>query len=263
MKLTVLGCWAPYPKAGGACPGYLVQVGQTNILLECGNGVLSNLQRHLDFRSLDAVIISHLHPDHFADLFCLRHAIEGARRTDSSIKALPLYLPDQPGEEFTKLAGYTKAFKIRVIEQLPRIGSAHIPPDVPVYQTRVGSAGIVLTRTDHSLPTYAVRIEGQGNLFYSADTKWTEYLPEMARGADVAVCEASVTEADLEYTSVGHLTARQAGELAAQAQVPQLVITHFWPEYDLNTIKTEAESGFGKPVIVAKEGLAVTSGHVR
>ena len=91
MKLTVLGCWAPYPKAGGACPGYLVQVGETNILLDCGNGVLSNLQRHLDFRSLNAVIISHLHPDHFADLFCLRHAIEGARRTDSNIKALPLY----------------------------------------------------------------------------------------------------------------------------------------------------------------------------
>lgn len=260
MKLTVLGCWAPYPIAGGACPGYLVQVGETNILLDCGNGVLSNLQRYLDFRSLDAVIISHLHPDHFMDLFCLRHAIEGARRTDGSLKALPLYLPEQPGEEFARLTGFTKAFDIRVIERLPRAGVGHMPTGVMIYQTRVGSADVILTRTDHSLPTYAVKIMGQGSLFYSADTKWTEYLPEMARGADLAVCEASVTEADRGYTSVGHLTARQAGELAARAQVRELVITHFWPEYNLNTIKTEAESGFGNSVIVAKEGLVVEVG---
>jgi len=120
MKLTVLGCWAPYPRAGGACSGYLVQVGETNILLECGNGVLSNLQKYLDFRSLDGVIISHLHPDHVMDLFCLRHAVEGARRTDSRLSTIPLYLPAHPNEESAKLAGFSKAFEAKEIEQLPQ-----------------------------------------------------------------------------------------------------------------------------------------------
>lgn len=257
MKLTVLGCWAPYPKAGGACSGYLVQVGETNILVECGNGVMSNLQRYLDFRSLHGVIISHLHPDHFLDLFCLRHAVEGARRTNSSLNTIPLYVPEQPSEEFARLVSFTKAFEIKPIEKLPQTVFPYVPTGVTSYQIRIGSAEITLIRSDHPLPTYAVRIEGEGSLFYSADTKWTDYLSEFARGTDVAVCEASVTEADREYTSAGHLTARQAGQLAAQAQVPKLVITHFWPEYNLNTIQAEAESGFGRQVIMAEEGLVV------
>lgn len=262
MKITVLGCWAPYPKAGGACSGYLVQVGQTNLLVDCGNGVISNLLKYLDFRALHGVFISHLHPDHFLDLYCLRHAVEGARRTDSSLNTLPLYVPEQPGEDFGKLAGFTKAFTVMTIEKLTPAGFPNLPAGATGYQTRIGGANIFLVRTDHALPTYAMRIEGDGCLFYSADTKWADYLPEFARGADVAVCEASVIEADREYTSVGHLTARQAGELAARAQNSQLMITHFWPEYDLNTIKAEAEAGFGGPVIVAREGLVVTSSHV-
>lgn len=234
-------------------------------MLECGNGAFANLQKYLDFRSLDAVIISHLHPDHFLDLFCLRHAVEGARRTDSNIGPLPLFLPEQPAEEFVRLARLTKAFEIKVIEKLPQVKPAGALTGLPVYQTRVGGADIVLIRTDHPLPAYAVKIRGEGSLFFSADTKWTPYLPDFARGADVALCEASVAEADREYASAGHLTARQAGQLAAQAQIPELVITHFWPEYNLDTIKAEAESGFGKPVIMAREGsmIPVTAARVR
>ena len=88
MELVVLGCWAPYPRAGGACSGYLIRAGGLNILLEAGNGSLSRLMTFIDFRYLDAVIVTHLHPDHYLDLFPLRHAVEGARRDGS--RSVPL-----------------------------------------------------------------------------------------------------------------------------------------------------------------------------
>ncbi len=259
MKLTVLGCWAPYPRAGGACSGYLLQSGNKNILIDCGNGVLSNLQKHLDFRQLDAVVISHFHPDHYLDLFCLRHAVSGARRLDPKVRLLPVFMPETPAGPFQKLGGYTEAFIVRPIEKL----TASARENTSVYTAVVGSddgAGgvrVSFVRTDHPLPAYAAIFEGEGRLFYSADTRWCDYLPGFAAEADMVLCEASVTEADREYTSAGHLTARQAGELARAAHAGQLMITHFWPGYNLGTIEKEAEAGFGRPVITAREGLEV------
>ena len=72
MKMTILGCYGPYPAAGGACSGYLVQEAGCTILLDCGNGVLSRMQEHIDFLQLDAALISHLHADHLSDLMILR-----------------------------------------------------------------------------------------------------------------------------------------------------------------------------------------------
>ncbi len=118
MKLTVLGCWAPYPRAGGACPGYLLQAGGSNILLDCGNGVFSNLRKYLDFRLLEAVIVSHFHPDHYLDLYCLRHAVEGARRISPDLPPLRLYLPEAPAEPFQQLSRYPEAFNVQAVEKL-------------------------------------------------------------------------------------------------------------------------------------------------
>lgn len=259
MKLTVLGCWAPYPRAGGACSGYLLQSGGCNMLIECGNGVLSNLQKHIDFRHLDAVIISHLHPDHYLDLYCLRHAVAGARRTDPPLKPLQLYMPSAPQEPFTILSRYTEAFDIVSIESLNRSQKNDRWVHEAVLNGNKAGPPVkaFFVKTDHPLPAYAVLIEGPKKFFYSADTKWCDYLPEFAAGADVALCEASVIEEDRKYTSVGHLTARQAGELAKQAGAGRLVITHFWPEYNLEILESEAGTGFGGPVTVAREGLLV------
>ena len=253
MKLTVLGCWAPYPRAGGACSGYLVQTGSQNILIECGNGVMSNLQKYIDFRSLDAVVVSHLHPDHYMDLFCLRHAVSGARRVEPGLGLLPLYLPGEPEKAFGEISRFTDAFDIRPVEALPQVRHNSLE----VFQAVIGEVSISFIQADHPLKTFAMVISGEGRLFYSADTKWFVHLPAAAAGVDLALCEASVIEQDREYTSVGHLTAKQAGELAREAGVGQLVITHFWPEYSLDTIIKEAENGFGGAVTAAGEGLQI------
>ena len=80
MKLTVLGNNGPYPAAGSACSGYLLQSGAANILIDCGNGVLSNIQKIISLDELDAVILTHLHSDHISDMYVLKYAIQLRRK---------------------------------------------------------------------------------------------------------------------------------------------------------------------------------------
>ena len=96
MKLTILGNNGPYPAPGGACSGYLLSSdsGNTNVLLDCGTGVLSNLSRHLPWESLSAVILSHLHYDHMSDLLPMQYALQFHPRS----APLPVIAPETPSE---------------------------------------------------------------------------------------------------------------------------------------------------------------------
>jgi ribonuclease BN (tRNA processing enzyme) len=250
MQLTVLGCWAPYPAPGGACSGYLIQHSETSILLEAGNGSFGKLQKHLDFRRLAAVIITHLHPDHYMDLFCLRHAIVGAIRDGMRTGPLALFVPNRPVVDYERLAEYTDAFIINPIENLPLVQTNNID----VRQARVGMMQLHFAVNYHPLPAYAVSIDsGEGRLVFSGDTARTRQLEQLATGADLFLCEASGLDQDIEFVKSGHLTARQAGELARDAGIKRLVITHFYPEYDINKLGAEASAGFGKVALLAKE----------
>lgn len=166
---------------------------------------------------------------------------------------LPLYLPGEPEKAFGEISRFTDAFDIRSVESLPQVRHNSLE----VFQAVIGEVSISFTQTDHPLKTFAMVISDEGRLFYSADTKWSAHLLAAAAGVDLALCEASVIEQDREYTSAGHLTAKQAGELAREAGAGQLVITHFWPEYSLDTIIKEAENGFGGAVTAAGEGLQI------
>lgn len=251
MEITVLGCWAPYPRAGGACSGYLVRGSGLNILLEAGNGSLSRLMGELDFRRLDAVIVSHLHPDHYLDLYPLRHAIEGAGRDGSRTKPLKLFIPSMPAQKFEILEGFKKAFETIPIERLPL---EKAPFGTPLRRLDLGGLAVRFAPARHSLPGYALSITGAGKLVFSGDTAWTEELVELASGADLFLSEASGQDQDAEYLQDTHLTARQAGEAARQAGANRLMLTHFWPEYEPGLLSEEAGQSFGGPVLAAREG---------
>lgn len=251
MQLTVLGCWAPYPAADGACSGYLIQHGETSIMLEAGNGSFGKLCKHIDFRRLAAVIVTHLHPDHYMDLFCLRHAILGALREGKRTGPLALFVPNRPEREYNRLADFTDAFIINPIEELPQVD---LTIDTKVRRSHVGLLDLAFMPNCHPLPAYAVSIDsGQGRLVFSGDTAKTEGLIELARGADLFLCEASGLDKDIEFVRNAHLTARQAGELAKAADARRLVITHFYPEYDIYELGAQASAGYGKMAILAKE----------
>lgn len=251
MQLTVLGCWAPYPIAGGACSGYLIEHGETSLMLEAGNGSFSKLQKHIDYTRLAAVIVTHLHPDHYLDLFCLRHAIAGAIRTGNRTGPLALFVPSEPIDLYQQLCKYTEAFIVNPIEKLPLL---EINNGVQVYQSRVGMLQLQFVPNQHPLPAYGVSIDsGQGRLVFSGDTARTKELVALTKQADLFLCEASGLDQDLEFVRGCHLTARQAGEMAKEAKARQLVITHFYPPYDLNELGKQATEGFGKMALLAKE----------
>ncbi|WP_273484083.1 MBL fold metallo-hydrolase [Desulforamulus ruminis] len=246
IKLTVLGCWAPYPRVSGACSGYLLQEEGRNLLIEAGNGILARLLQHIDLEELDAVILSHLHPDHIMDIYSLRHAIEAANREGRMKRRIPLYLPTGPAEDFDRIKGFNKAFVVQIIENLPEPRAV----EVAGFKT-------VFVPGKHNLPVFSMSIEGKKKLVYSGDTAYNPELIHLARGADLFLCEASGQDKDADYLKENHLTARQAGQLAQRAGVKTLMITHFYPEYSLSELQQQAEAGFGQAVEVAREGATI------
>lgn len=253
MELTVLGCWAPYPRPGGACSGYLVREGGAAVMLEAGNGSMSRLGLHFDFRQLSAVVVSHLHPDHYMDLYCLRHAIENAIREGTRARPLTLFLPEEPEGTYQELASYTKAFDTVAVEGLP---CKEIAPGLQVRQAKVGEITLDFVGTVHSRPGYGVAMTGAGGrLVFSGDTAGNRDLEQLARGADLFLCESSGLDSDVEYLRGVHMTARQAGELALKAGVMRLLLTHFWPLYRREDFCRQAGEGFGGAVEAAREDM--------
>lgn len=241
MQLTVLGCWAPYQAPDQACSSYLLEASGKRILIDLGNGAFGKLQKLCDFSSLDGVFISHLHPDHCADLSCLRHAVLGAKRQGKDF-SLPLYTPCEPDDKFQVLANYEDAFELHLVET--------------EFRCKVDIAGIncEIFRTEHTIPTYSLGVFDQGKKFvYTSDTGWTESLVEFSENADILLCEASLLEQESHLTNNSHLTARQAGSLAQKAGVKKLVLTHFWPGYQVDRLLAEGTQEFEGDVELAEE----------
>jgi len=244
VELTVLGYWAPYPRAGEACAGYLLRTASSRVLLDCGHSVFSILQKYQDFRELDAVIISHFHPDHYVDLYALRHAIRGAIFQGRRLTPLRLLIPAQPEAVF-RYWNDTEEFAVEAISDATQVGDIHFRffPSV------------------HSMPGFYIQAEDPlgRRLVYSADTDYVEGKLSIAERANLFLVEASILEKDRAYARKAlHLTAREAGQWAAQCQVDKLVLTHFWPEYDLRDIAGEAQAEFNGNMELAREGLTVT-----
>ena len=239
MQITVLGCWSPYPRAGGTCPGYLIELQGYQLLLECGNGSFSRLQGVTDFRTLDGVIISHFHEDHAADLFCLKHALAGSISNGSRAYPLDIWAPEEPARALESLNSQPS----NVLKVHP-LGQGIIRDQFEVQ----------VMRAEHPMLTYALRLTEKATgqvLAYTADTGWKEELIELAKGADVLLCEASYQEDDTVRRAFGgHLTAGEAGSLGREARVKKLVLTHFFPEYDLEVSRREAEQTFGSRVVL-------------
>ena len=93
MRLTVLGKSPSWQDAGGACSGYLLQDGETTVLLDCGNGIFGKLRQFVDYVDVDAVVLSHLHADHFLDVVPYAYALTYAPRQQ------PVPVPPWPGTD--------------------------------------------------------------------------------------------------------------------------------------------------------------------
>jgi ribonuclease BN (tRNA processing enzyme) len=244
MEVIVAGSSAAVPAPGDACSGYLVRAGGRCLLLDCGSGALGRVLAEVSPAQLDAIVISHFHPDHYLDLVPLRYAL----RYGGSAARPPLYVP--PGGA-TFLAALGHALRGR--DEFFSASFALAEYD-PCTGLDLGAVRIRFQRTRHDVPTYAMRVEGERVLVYTADTAEDPALAAFAAGADLLLCEATVP-ADPGAVHPGlHLTAPQAGTLGRAAGAKRLVLTHFWPGFDRAQIAAEAAETFGASPELAAPG---------
>ena len=232
LTVTVLGCSGSFPGRGGACSGYLVDDGTTRVWLDAGSGTLANLQHHLDLEQLDAVVLSHEHPDHWSDLEGFNIVLQHFLHRDD----FPVYAP----------AGLKK----QTYDGMPPVSWTDVTDGDRVT---IGTLEATFSRTDHGPETLAVRLEAGGkSLGYSADTGPEWSLEALGPGRHLALCEACVPVE--EEGKLTHLSARQAGAQARAAGAARLVLTHLWPTLDPDRSRGEGAAAFGADVEVASVG---------
>lgn len=241
MRLTVLGSAASHAGEGQACSGHLVTSDGTAVLLDCGNGVIANLYRVIDPYALDAVFLTHAHPDHFADVY--------------SLQAMLRYAPDGPRPPL-RLAAAESLFSLMQAILSPRGAEEFreafaFVPLVPGRPVAAGGLTVTPFEVDHTDPTYALSVtDGASTLCYTADSAPGARLIAAAAGADLLLSEATLPQ---RYAGASpHLTARQAGELASGSGARELVLTHVWPTNDRDVMLAEASSAFSGLVTVAR-----------
>ena len=259
MRLTVLGKSPSWQDADGACSGYLLRDGDTTVLLDCGNGIFGKLRKFVDYVDVDAVVISHLHADHFIDLVPYSYALIHAPRQQ------PVPVPPWPGTDsparprLVAPPGAAKTFR-QVVGAWGNDELIEQAFDLEEYAVdsviEVGTLRFSFALMPHFIDAYAVSVtssNGGGRLAFGSDSRPAQELVDFARGADLFLVEATLPRP--ERTGVrGHLTAEEAGDHGRQAGAGRVVLTHISDELDQADAGRRAAEAFGGPVEVAREG---------
>ena len=241
LTLTILGCDGSYAGPGGACSGYLLSSGDTHVWLDCGPGTLANLQQHVDLRDLTAIVVSHSHPDHWAELPVAHNAL--GYYFDR--RAVPLYGTADTRERVRVAKGgpIDEIFDWRTITD-----GSEFAVDGLRFRCAV---------TDHPVETLAMRVEADGRVFaYTADTGSAWSLRTLGTEIDLVLAEATFPED--QAGEFAHLTASEAGAAANEAGAKRLVLTHLLPGSDRARAHQEAARAFDGPIDVAATHAKIT-----
>lgn len=254
MKVTVLGKSPGWQDVDGACSGYLVEEGDTSVLVDCGSGVFAKLRRVHDYLDLDAVVITHMHPDHYFDLVPYACALtygprgHGGRRAADDPPAPGLLVPPD---------GAALLHTMTVAGGQPQLlDAAFAICEYDVDQTaRVGVLDLRFQPVPHYVPANAVelRCASGARVTFGADHGPTQALDGFAAQTDLLFLEATLPIAD-GHEPRGHLTAGEAGEHAARCRARRLVLTHISDELDGDRALADARRAFDGPVELAQEG---------
>ena len=216
MELTILGVRSPYPQAGRATVGYLLEQAGTGLLLDAGFGIYRRLAEEGLFDRLDGILLSHLHCDHCADLAAI---ILGATVGRGRDERIPVFLPPGEGERLNDwLTACAFTFVLDFLD----------PIELPFGATTpFGELKLTLAQGQHSLPAaITTAVGGDRRLVYTGDTGDCPALRDALNGADLALAEVSILTPS-EAEAKGHLPAAGLGEIARSAEVRRLVLTHF------------------------------------
>lgn len=255
MKLTVLGSAAAGGNAGSGCSGYLVQLGATKVLIDCGAGTIQEMKRVFDVRDLDAIVISHMHLDHILDLVTLRAAYRYAPEPFDG--RIPLWLPPGGTEILDSLAApldldhHSPLF----FDQVYSTAEYN-----PFDSLLLGEISIDFAPAQHAMPAWAMRIARVGSdsaIGFSSDTGPVTHLAAFLQDVDVLICEATLLYSNVSPMDRGHLTAQEAGRLAQTCHARRLILTHTWDELGADRLLQEASAAFNGHVEIAWPGMEI------
>jgi ribonuclease BN (tRNA processing enzyme) len=249
-RLTVLGSCGAWPEAGRAASGFLLEHDGFRLVLDLGYATLPRLLAHCPDGDVDAIVVTHEHPDHCVDL----HGLYRVRYFAPERRPrLPLYCTTGVMTRLGPLepdGDLTDAFEVHDLPGTYEIGpfrleSALLPHYVPNAGVRLTSAALTVAYTGDTGPDPALAVLGAETDLYIVDAT--------GQSDGVAVLrDASETRF--------HLRADEAGEWARRAGARRLMLTHFWPGLDRDRSRSEAEATFGGPVLIADEELVVPLG---
>ncbi len=219
------------------------------MVADLGTGAFSNLLRFRGPDAIDAIVISHLHADHFIDIIPLRYALRYGERTHA--ERIALYLP--PGGEQVLRA---------IVTPFNNEGGSFLDDvyDVltydPLATLQIGDVSIRFAPTTHYVPCFAMRVELDGiACTYSADTAPDDGIAELAAGTRVLLCESTLSREEEALQPRGHLSAREAGALAARARAGALLLSHYPASSSPEAMRGDAATEYGGRIIVVDDAV--------
>ena len=249
MKLTPIGTGAAYTGAGEACSGFVIQERKTNLLVDCGNGVLGSLQKYLDLSDITDIYISHFHADHFFDLIPFRYYLYYGLHA-SADKRVQLYIPPGGKEVLDNVVSYF-AETTDFFEDTFKITEYQ-----PGEEITLTDFSILPVTVKHYIPSFGFSIRGEYRVAYSSDSGECEGLNKLAEGADIFVCNTGDSLNNGRTDNWGHLKPEKAGEIAEKAGARMLVLTHLLPGSDRQWCLESAAARFKGRVELASSGAS-------
>lgn len=257
-RLVVLGSCGGWPEPGRASSGFLLEHGGQRIVLDLGFATLPRLFEAVGSATgegIDAVVITHAHPDHMVDLNALfRARWLGSRDT----QPLPVYAPEGTMQQVAAIEQFgDPAAGRKIVEQ------AFTPMPLPSSPYQIGPMVMRSWLLPHGILNVGVRFTAPGfTVAYPGDTTAHPDLVDLAQDADLFI--AGATDREQQGTArpvpVGSrplLTSRQAGEAAAAAGARRLLLTHFWPGNDRELSRKAAAEVFDGEILIAEEGMEI------
>jgi ribonuclease BN (tRNA processing enzyme) len=236
MRLTVLGAGPAYtdrPGASGAC--YLVSEGSTHVLLDLGQGSFPRIFAHVQPTDLAAVVVSHLHPDHFIDLVPLRHYLRWEFEPPRRVRVLgPSALADRL-DALHAHPGFTAgALDAGTLGEGPHL---------------IGSLEVTARLVTHTDESYAIRVAGATGpgLVYSGDCGRADDIAPLVRPGDVLLAEVSFGPGPVPR-GVEHLDGPAVGALATASGASRALLTHLQMGYDAEATVAAARTRHEGPI---------------
>ncbi len=246
MKFIVLGSGTCVPSLTRNAPGYYLEAEEVQILVDCGSGSRLQLERAgKSYKDIDAVFITHTHPDHFADLMPLIQALiatpDYTRKKDLSVIGPSEFL-QYYDKAIASVLGTPADFSIKLIEVKHRLD--------------FGPFHVITAKTNHSADSIAYRFEhGGSSLVFTGDADYDQDIITLAQNAEMLIADCSFPNTK---KVAGHLSAGECGLIAKKAEVKKLLLSHLYPSGTPETDRIdESREVFDGEVILAEDLMEI------